>query len=70
MESLSLNKLKEEYENKKEILQRAISELIDKENRKDSRMIEKVEAATAEYNLAAKEYQESIKSNFGKAKNI
>ena len=66
-ETIFFNKLKDEYESKKKILQQLISELVNKESAKDSCTIEKVEVATAEYNQAAKEYQGYIKSNVVKA---
>ncbi len=61
-ETLFSEQLKE-YEYKKKLLQQAIAELLDKVNPKVPGTIEKLEAATAAYNLAAKVFQEFIKSN-------
>jgi len=60
--TLFLEKL-QNYEDKKELLQQAILELVDKINPKVLGTMEKLEAATAAYNLAAKLFREFIKSN-------
>ena len=70
IETIFCDQLKDEYENKKKILQQLISELINKEGQKNGSTIEMIEFATTAYNLAAKEYQEYIKSNVGKAETV
>lgn len=62
LDTLAFANLKKEYECKRDELQNAISQLIDKGQLKDLVMIEKVETATLEYRNAAKDYQEYLRN--------